>query len=221
LNLGELLPPRAAERLADLVHHDRHPAQAVVGEAHGGRNRVDDRGEHRRRILDAERQHEYTEVDEHRHDLCGIEDRAQQPLHPFGAGGPDADRDADRQRQHDRDDHQRQRDHRQVPVADNTDAEHGERAPDRGPVAARRKSDRGRECEHARPAQAAQDPQHEPHESVDGVGDRAEDPREQPVVLPVGGDPAVHPAHFLLDVAVEPRGHIRPQERADEDDGRQ
>ena len=72
--------------------------------------------------------------------------------------------------------------------------------------------------EHARPAQRPQHPQHGVVGRREDVGDRLEDPREEPVAGVVADGPGVDVVDPRADVGVEPRRHVVADRRADDAD---
>ena len=86
LDLAQHLPAGRAQRRGRLDGRRRHLADAQRRDPDRGRDRVDHRGDGRRRRADQEQQGHRREVGERRHDLHDVEDRRDERREPLARG---------------------------------------------------------------------------------------------------------------------------------------
>ena len=123
LDQAQSLSIGRTERVRDLERRLGDRTDPKRRQTDRGRDRERQGRQQRWRLPDAEQQHERQQVRVGRDRLHRVQDRAQHPLHPWPATGPDPERDPDRQRQDDSHDHQRQRLDRRVPDSQETETE--------------------------------------------------------------------------------------------------
>ena len=177
-----------------------------VGESHDRRERIDECGDGRWDLPDAEQQHRWHEVRGRRNGLHGVEDRSHEAVAAIAQRRPDAERYTDHDRQPDRHDHQRHRLHRRLPQPDDAGERHapgGERgrSPAPGPGDQREHDDGQRE-----PRQPEKEVGERVECGVDAVPERLEEPREQRVREAVVLDPVLQLVDRIGEAEVQAVG---------------